>query len=264
MRYPLNLISALSIWLFCGINGQAAAGTIAVPMTDASSAPTLTMHWESALSKSVLILIPGGDGQIRLKPNQSDHSSQFYQTLRQLTVGADPRELFDVVLFDSPVDLDAKTLRGRATVDHLSRIRSVIQFYSEKTSKPIWLMGHSNGAVSVTEYLRYVNKLGQRSPIAGLILSGASERTTVGEFPIVFPVLFLHHRKDSCDNTLPKYSVRNFEYVKSVNKAQTSFVYIEQGSPENKPICSSGYHMYNNATQEVVTAIRNFIVPYNR
>ena len=212
----------------------------------------------------MLILIPGGEGHLNLKPNQLDVRSQFYQTLKRLNQGANPKEVLDVVLFDSPTPLTDR--RGypttRATTDHLSRIGDVVRFYREKTGKPIWLMGHSNGAVSVTEYVRYARKLGQDNPVAGLIVSDARSEAYFDSTPLNFPVLFLHHRKDACPGADSSESVRNFKKVQSLNKAPTSFVYVETGGPEESSPCYSGYHMYYGATEEVVTTLRAFIGPF--
>jgi pimeloyl-ACP methyl ester carboxylesterase len=256
------LIIALSFLVV----SSAAAEVIPVPSRDPGNSPTLTMYWEGAGSKALLLLIPGGEGQLNLKPTQTDVRNQFYQTLKQLTQGADPTQIFDVVLFDSPERLDMNPKGypiSRATSDHLSRIHSVIEFYKAKTKKPIWLMGHSNGAVSVTEYLRYEQKLAQNIPVAGLIVSGARKVTYFDSAPLNFPILFMSHRRDGCPDSDSRASMSNFEKVQGLNKAQTSFVFIETGNPENMQPCSSGYHMYNNATQEVVTTLRNFMVPFN-
>ena len=269
----MKKLSCLHIAVFLIFNGlilstaceRAAAEVIPVPAGDPTTSPTLTMYWEGAGSKALLILIPGGEGQIKLKPKQIDVQNQFYKTLKHLTYGSEPKEIFDVVLFDSPERLDNNPKgypSSRATKDHLSRIFNVIKFYKEKTQKPVWLMGHSNGAVSITEYLRYENKLGQNSQIAGLIVSGARKVAYFDSAPLDLPILFMNHRKDGCSDADPNASMGNFKKVQGLNKDQTSFVFIETGDPEGKP-CESGYHMYNNATEEVIMTLRNFVVPFN-
>lgn len=50
--------------------------------------------------------------------------------------------------------------------------------------------------------------------------------------------------------------------VQALNKAPTSLVLLEAGAVESGSPCSTGYHMYNGATQEVVTTLRSFIVPF--
>ncbi len=255
------ILSPLFFWTVCD---RAAAEVIAVPSGNPGASPTLTLYWQGAGSRAVLILIPGGEGQLNLRAGQLDVGNQFYQTLKRLSQGSNPREILDVVLFDSPERLaNAKSYpTSRATTDHLSRIGDVIRFYRETTGKPIWLMGHSNGAVSVTEYVRYARKLGQNNAIAGLIVSGPRDVAYFDTAPLDLPILFMVHRKDGCPATDQTGPSGNFKKVQSLDRAQTSFVYIETGSPEATSPCSSGYHMYNGATQEVVTTLRTFIVPF--
>ena len=252
--------------VFWSVGNRAAAEVIPVPAADANIPPTSTMYWEGVGSKVLLILIPGGEGQLHLKPTQLNVGNQFYLTFKQLSLGSDPKERFDVVLFDSPELLEnAKTYpTSRASAVHMSRIHDVIAFYKAKTGKPIWLMGHSNGAISVTEYLRYEKKLGQGGRIAGLIVSGARKLAYFDPAPLDIPILFMSHRLDGCLNADPNASVDNFKKVQALNTAKTSFVFIETGRPEDKRTCENGYHMYNEATQEVVTTLRNFIVPLTR
>jgi hypothetical protein len=261
----LRIVVCLIAGALVAADDRAVAEVIAVPTGDAARPPTLTMYWEGAGSKALFMLIPGGEGQLNLKPTQLDVGNQFYLTLKQLSVGTDPKEVFDVVLFDSPERLDSNPKSyptSRSSADHLSRIHSVVEFYKEKTKKPVWLMGHSNGAVSVTEYIRFEHKRGQNNPIAGLIVSGARNVAYFDSTPLNFPVLFMRHRQDGCPATDPSFS--NFKKVQGLNKAQTSFVYIETGRSDNGPVCASGFHMYNNATQEVVATLRNFMVPFNQ
>jgi pimeloyl-ACP methyl ester carboxylesterase len=243
---------------------RAAAEVIPVPSNVPAASPTLTMFWEGQGARAVLILVPGGEGQLNLKPQQPDVGNQFYQTLKQLSRSSTPTDILDVVLFDSPERLaNARSYPiSRATTEHLSRIHDVIQFYRTKTGKPVWLMGHSNGAVSVAEYVRYARGLGEAKPIAGLIVSGARDVTRFESAPLDFPVLFMSHRNDGCPASDLAALTRNFKKVQALNKAPTSLVFLETGALENGSPCSTGYHMYNGATQEVVTALRSFIVPF--
>lgn len=191
------VLGAAFSWSACE---RAAAEVLPIPSRGPPASPTLTMFWEGTGARAVLILIPGGEGQLNLKPQQPDVGNQFYQTLKQLSRGSNPKEILDVVLFDSLERLaNARSYpTSRATTDHLSRIHDVIQFYRTKTGKPVWLMGHSNGAVSVAEYVRYARGLGEDRSIAGLIVSGARDVTRFESAPLDFPILFMSHRNDSC------------------------------------------------------------------
>jgi pimeloyl-ACP methyl ester carboxylesterase len=230
-----------------------------------SETPTRTFYWPAQNPRALLLLIPGGDGHINLSPTQRDVRAEFYLILKELSLGSEADGVFDVVLFSNPDPID-KTSKGypsgRGSPAHLSRIRDVIGFYREKTRKPVWLMGHSNGAVSVTEYLRYQAKRGELSQIAGLIVSSARSNTYFDTAPLSLPILFMHHRRDSCEMAQPGASLNNFKKVAAINAAHTSFIYVETGSPEAKPVCDSGFHMYHDAAAEVAATLRTFMMSY--
>ena len=239
----------------------AEADVIAVPFGD-GGVPTQTLFWESADAKATLVFIPGGIGQLNLKPTQTDTNNNFYQALKTLSQPANGSPGIDVVLFDSPSGLDLNP-RGypwsRASKDHLGRISSVVRFYKQKTNLPIWIMGHSNGAVSVTEFIRFVDPEGGPALITGLVVSGARSGTHFDEKALGIPVLFLHHANDQCRDAFPNDSVRNFEQVKKTSTAATEFRYIKGGEVQSsKSPCESGYHMYNGAETEMVDALRGF------
>ncbi len=232
-----------------------------------STTPTRTFFWPADNPKALLLLIPGGDGHINLSPTQRDVRAEFYLILKELSLSSATDATFDIVLFSNPDPID-KTAKGypsgRGAAAHLSRIHDVISFYKEKTQKPVWLMGHSNGAVSVTEYLRYEAKRGGESQIAGLIVSSARSNTYFDTTPLNLPILFMHHRRDSCEMAQPGASFNNFKKVAAINAAQTSFIYIESGSAEAKPACDSGFHMFHTAGAEVSAALRRFMASYTR
>ena len=265
-RFVFRLVLMAGLAATIG-GGDAAAQVIAVPAADPAGAPTQTFYWQGANARAVLLLIPGGEGHLNLNPAQTDVRPEFYQTLKQLSLGSVAEGIFDVVLFSSPTPLlyNARAYpSSRASNDHLTRIDKVIKFYKEKTLRPIWLMGHSNGAVSVTEYLRYVAKRGEPVQIAGLIVSSARDVTYFDATPLNLPILFLHHRKDGCRESPPATSFANFQKVEALNAAPTSFIYIETGSGEARSPCESGYHMYHEAGPDVAAALRSFMMRSGR
>jgi pimeloyl-ACP methyl ester carboxylesterase len=257
VRPPL-IVAVACAALFCR---PAAAEVIAVAAADAAL-PTMTLYWPATQPRALLVYIPGGDGHIGLRAGQTDMANPFYLMLKQLTDSPNSRQDLDVVLFDSPERL--ASIQARAGRDHLSRIGAVLQFYRQKTGKPVWLMGHSNGALSVTEYVRYAIKLGQAHPVDGLIVSAPNKATFFDSTPLDFPVLFMLHSKDSCIGSDTSAAAASFRKVQGLDNARTAFTYIDSGSAEGKLPCASGYHMYNGAAPEVTGVLRDFIAPTAR
>ncbi len=225
-----------------------------------SSDPSMTMYWQGKASKAVLILIPGGEGYIGLKSNQTDHPYHQFQTLKRLTDPALTNGHFDVVLLDSPAELSPRQMypAARGGSDHLIRIESAIRFYKNKTGLPVWLMGHSNGGISLTEFVKYAQKNGKMDLISGVINSAIRTESYFDE-PISFPMLFIHHQNDACQHCYPSAAFANYEKVKKFNKALTEFIYVTGGSAEAKDPCRSGFHMYFGAGDEVAKDIDGFM-----
>jgi hypothetical protein len=146
---------------------------------------------------------------------------------------------------------------SRATTDHLERIESVVQFYKEKFNKPIWLMGHSNGAVSIAEFYRYLQRNHKESIVSGIIYSsgrnGASFNSDTN-----LPVLFLAHEKDGCQKSTNAGSLGVYNDLIKSNKQKMDYVVLKSGEAESRDPCASGYHMFFNALEEAYKAIDRF------
>ncbi len=225
-----------------------------------SSAPSLTMYFKAPQAKAVLLFIPGGEGTIGLKEGQTNHRFHLFQTLQRLTDPTLTSGQWDVVLLDSPAELSPRQYypAARGESDHLIRIESVVRFYKEKTGLPVWLMGHSNGGISLTFFLKYAQKNNKLDLIGGMIPSGIRNESNF-EAPIPFPVLFLHHQSDGCSHTTPSAAQSLHEKVKKVATSPTDFVFVTSGEPEPRDPCRSGHHMYFGAGEEAAKAIDAFM-----
>ena len=138
------------------------------------------------------------------------------------------------------------------------RIESAVRFYKGKTGLPVWLMGHSNGGISLTEFLKYARKNNRMDLIGGMVASAVRNESYFDE-PIAFPILFMHHKFDGCSVTTPSASFRNYEKVKTFSTSPVEFVTIQSGSAEPRDPCRSGYHMYFGAGEEVANHLDEFM-----
>jgi pimeloyl-ACP methyl ester carboxylesterase len=255
---PLGVV-ALLLW---GLAAPARAEVVSVAFQGSgllgSSDSTQTFLWEAKEAKAVLIMIPGGEGHLGLTPEKADLGGFYGHALRPLSDAALTSGHAHVVIFDSPYALPAGDVypTSRTTPDHLDRIESVVRFYKAKFALPIWLLGHSNGAISVTQFLRTRADL-----IDGAIFSSARVGLKVPE-SLTMPVLFLHHRTDGCKKADAGSSVDAFEALQAAGKKNTEFVWIAGGSAEASHPCHSGYHMYHGAYGEVYSAIDTFMAKY--
>jgi hypothetical protein len=225
-----------------------------------STEPTLTFLWKAKNAKAVLIIIPGGEGQIKLTLDQKNLGGFFGNTLRPLSDPNLTSGVFDLVAFDSPMTLPIGTNYpySRTTADHLTRIESVVFYYKEKLHKPIWLMGHSNGAVSVTEFYKYLQKNKKENLVSGIIYSSGRNFASFNS-DTNLPVLFLAHEKDGCFSSTNANSQSVYNDLKKTNKIKTEYVYIKTGEAQSGDPCRSGYHMFYGASEEVYKAIDSFV-----
>lgn len=243
------------------INGgpiaTARAEVVSVPL-QGSPTPTQTFLWESRNAKAVLIMIPGGEGHLGLTPGKTNLGGFYGNALRPLADGSKTSGTSHVAIFDSPDILPVGDIypTSRTMPEHLSRIESVVRFYKERFAKPIWLMGHSNGAASVAEFLRTRAEL-----VDGAVFS-SSRRGIKVSTSVAMPVLFMHHRQDLCPKADPTPTVDQFEAMKKSGKTNTAFVWIEGGAREDKNPCASGYHMYFGAEAAAFSAIDAFMGKY--
>lgn len=225
-----------------------------------STSKTETFLWESANPKATLIFIPGGEGHLGLADDKKDIGGFYGATLKPLSNPNETTGILNVVVFDSPYDLISGPgyPSSRATDDHLMRIESVILYYKDKLQKPVWLMGHSNGAVSITEFYKYLQKNKKTDLIQGMIYSSGRNGADFTSDTKNLPVLFLAHKQDGCSRSTNSNSQSVYEALNKVDKAKLEYVLIEGGSAEGDP-CRSGYHMFHGANKLAYTAIDAFV-----
>lgn len=263
-RRPVPRWLGVAIAVFCLAAG-CHAEVFAVPQPEkalfGSSDPTMTFLWLGQDTKAVLIFIPGGDGSIGMKPSWPDLRYHAHQTLKRLTNPSLTSGKFDVVIFDSPQKLFSigGSVSSRMTADHMTRIENTVVYYKAKLGKPVWLMGHSNGSVSITEFQKFLKKKNRENLVDGFVYSGGRNGYAFGA-DVDAPVLFLHHEKDGCVLTTPSASLRVFNTLKEASRKNVEYVSIKTGEAEANDPCISGYHMYYGAGQEVANAIDQFML----
>ncbi len=234
----------------------------------ASSNPTMTFLFEAAEAKATLVFIPGGEGHRGVKPEwTADHgyfsSYHFNVMLRSLSDPKATSGQFNVVIFDSPADLPTANhwSGARASTDHLSRVEDVVRYYKEKFGKPVWVMGHSMGSISITELYKRLQDKKSEDLVAGLIWSGGINGTFFNYETTKLPVLVLHHENDGCIGTTPRNAKRIHTRLSEAGNTATELVFIKTGtlSPDSNNPCRSGYHMYFGAGADVAKVLDQFM-----
>jgi hypothetical protein len=231
------------------------------------STPTLTaLRPAGGLQpRAVLMIMPGGEGQIGLRPDAALDTSP-----PRTSFAAWPRRLVDpqltsgavhVVAVDSPYNLGyGAQLPLRAARDHLVRMESVAQFYRARLGLPIWVMGHSNGGYSVAEFAKYLQDRKKEDLVAGLVFSAARTISDFGSGPFRWPALFVVSADDGCTGTSAEGNEKLYQRFKERNAAPTEFVRVRSAQPEGGDPCRTGTHMYHRAEEEVAKILDDFII----
>ena len=250
MKHLLRCVAAIAI----SLNASAFSQVIAVdPLSRGLfvTHQTMTMLYERADAEVTLVLVMGHPGHFGLKVGDFFVKNQTARMMRDLTYSSKLKA--NVVILDSPFPLQG--IGARSSSDHLERIESVIKFYRNRLNVPVWLMGHSDGSISVSEYLN--RSEASRSLVSGAVLSAGRDETRIKEDWKV-PTLVIHHEKDGCDVTTFNGAKRYFSRIKETNTSASEFAIVVGGTTSGHP-CSTGFHMYEGAFGETLGLIEAFI-----
>jgi len=223
------------------------AEVISVPYQN--NDPTRTSLIAVENPKALVILLMGGDGKAGIFDNGSARSNHTF--VRSQGIWA--QYGIDSVLVDSSDDLSIKG-GGRLTDDYQNRLLSVVNFYKDKFHVPVWLFGHSNGTVSVTEF---VNRFGNKNTISGFIVAG-TEHTAILKDSTMLPALAIHHVQDTCRVTPISASE---SLIKSRPKgSRAEFITMDGGISTGNVCWQFAYHGFNQKEDELVKVSAEFIL----
>ena len=230
---------------------------IPAPTGSTNTLPSYTLLWEVDDPQFTLLVVLGGVGRVGFNEGTTGTRQATAQMVQLLTGKGAGSLRVNVAVFDSPVELSP--LRLRTEAEHLDRVESAVRFYRDRFKVPVWLMGHSNGTLSATEYLK---KKQAATPVAGVVLSGSRYQLDLKE-GMDLPLLFLHHEEDGCRESPFSYAKRNFERAKGGNKALTELLIVKGGWEEGDP-CRNGKHMYLGAFEDAAGKLSDFLTRATR
>jgi hypothetical protein len=268
---PLLVATARIISLLClaASPWTASAQAAAVPPTYkgffSSSDPTMTFLFPAQDPIATLVFIPGGEGRRGFGTDVTEKHGYFsvYPFNRMLRSLSDPGAAsgrFNVVIFDSPTVLVAANHWSgqRSGTDHLARVEDVVRHYKERLGKPVWLMGHSLGSISVTETYKRLQDEKREALVSGLIISGGQNGTSLNWTTTRLPVLVVHHEADACIGNTVGHAKRIVTKLREAGNPSADLVIVSGGSSYGDP-CRNGYHMYLDIEPDVAKALDAFM-----
>jgi predicted esterase len=217
-----------------------------------------TVYWPKPNAKATLIFLPGGSGSFGITKRADPQPSWVFAELYKLD-----KALINLVFMDSHASLQAdygdpySRWAARRDIRHIERIKFTINYYKRKTSEPVFLFGHSNGSLSIAEFLNQSPE--NQHLVSGVIFSGGRNETEVKQ-KLAIPVMVLHHRSDPNSWTTPRSAEKLFTSIKQSNSNMTEQKWVEGGKdvPLGDPT-HTGRHMYHEATLEAAELTWNFI-----
>lgn len=223
------------------------AQVIDVPYQSDSTTRTLLIATDNP--KALVILLMGGDGKVGIFDGGSARSNHTFVRSQALW----PQYGINSVLVDSKDNLSIKG-GGRLTEDYQNRLLTIVNYYKDKYRVPVWLFGHSNGSVSVTEF---VNRFGDKNTISGFIIAG-TEQTAILKDNTRLPVLAIHHVQDTCWTTPISASE---DMIKNRPKnTRAEFVTMDGGISTGNVCWALAYHGFNQKEDELVKTAAEFIL----
>jgi len=228
----------------------------------ANESPTYAMLWDTPGTNGVVVLLPGGDGNFNLNPSRIWRKQTQRLMSKSIVDLSDPSKTsgkMSAAFIDSPYSLGIERYPTRRfSSAHINRVISVLDAIKEKTNKPVWLYGHSNGAISVFEVYKELQEQGKDQNIAGLIVSGPRDIIRMPN-KITVPVLFIHHRNDGCSDTSLADAQRNYKKVTKISTARSHMEILDGPAYSQGHPCFVGAHMFEGLYDELAQTMDKFI-----
>jgi pimeloyl-ACP methyl ester carboxylesterase len=252
-----KIFCCLFLWLSCLV-AQAEVHLIAYPNITNQQGFIPTVYWPKDNSTAVLIFLPGGNGSFGVTQRNPPKPFWLFADLH-----SSPDAKFDIVFMDSNFSLQADTgdaysrWAARRETSHFERIKKTVEFYKSKTGKPVFLLGHSNGSLSVAEFLN--DSRDNQKMLGGVIFSGSRNETEVKQ-QLSLPSLVLHHKLDPNRWTTPLSAEKLFVSIQQTNASITQQGWVVGGQDilGGDP-AHSGRHMYFEATAEAANMVQKFL-----
>ncbi len=192
-------------------------------------------------SNKILVLFPGKNGRANVSNILTRTSSLF--VAKGVPVAT--------------VDSSFYRQSSLITLEHLSYIRKVVEYLEERGFQSIYLVGTSNGTISVA----YIGSKLVNEKIKGLIMTGTQsyyidKHIPIGQTP--YPVLFIHHKNDKCPNNSHSDTVEMSK--KYTNSSRVDFITVYGGRNSKRYPCDDmTYHDFWQEETWIVQAITDWV-----
>ena len=218
-----------------------------------------------------VVLLTGGNGVLNLNNAGDARDSQGNFLIRSARRFLNAR--LNVAMLDSepafaaPNGLTNQRLT-QAHADHLAQVIATVR--NQWPGKPVWLIGTSNGTLSV--FNAAARLTGAALPNGIALTSTVTQPDTAGEMghvlgadpslgSITVPTLVMWHQNDGCSVSPATAAMAVFNGLTGVPAANKAKTAIAGGFPNVAVTACAAFHHhgYNGVEQAAVTAIVDFI-----
>jgi pimeloyl-ACP methyl ester carboxylesterase len=242
------LILIHSFLLFCAAPALCAE-VIDIPVPKGK--PQRILLYPAPAAEATVILFPGGDGVVGIRDNgTADRPGHTFT--RSMNLWENQR--INAVLFDTPDGLGTNG-ELRDDTDHINRISSVISYLRRKSSLPVWLVGHSNGTLSVASYMNASPE--NEKNVSGLVILG-TEHKVAFKRPVKLPILAVHHNQDGC-NVTPMYASVKVIAAAKATSPLSELIRMDGGRQESAPCKARSYHGFLGIEDELIARVGAFV-----
>lgn len=256
-RVSLLCVLALGLVLASGhasVSAQSAEKMVTLESREGIKISYWWMHNPNA--KATVLLLSGGEGGMGYKDGQP-RNGNFLIRSRDLFYRND----LNVAILGNPTDKPRLDHQWRVSAQHAQDLLAVIDSLKSKSNVPLWLVGTSNGTISATAM-----GIALQEKVQGLVLTAsvltwkipqAVPRQDVGKISV--PVLFYHHKEDSCAGTLAYELPGTVD--RFINAKQKKMLIVTGGeNPKGDPCEAFHWHGFVGMEAQAVNDIAGWIV----
>lgn len=207
-------------------------------------------------AKATLLLLPGGGGAIGMKGGVPTSENFLVRSRDHFAAQG-----FNVAIVGRPSDKSELDSNFRASADHATDLRHIVEKLRRDLGQPVWLVGTSRGTISAAAAAIAL----EPATLAGVVLT-ASVTHGVRAAPVPalalpeirVPVLVVHHKLDACRSCDPRQTHLIMDRL--TGAPVKKLMLLEGGSGASGDPCEAlHWHGFIGMEREAVEAIARWI-----
>jgi hypothetical protein len=249
---------------FCGAPPTARAAdaeAVTIDTTFTVKTPPVRLDKPAHEGRGSVVLMTGGNGLLDLDATGTITSSTGNFLIRSADLFL--RHGLNVMMADAaPAHPAGLNFAARLSAAHATELQGFINAANSRWSKPVWVVGTSNGSISGVTAAGFQPAL---AGLKGVVLTSPVTSLTAGTQPtfnlyasrITVPALVVWHEADHCSFSPPAGASALFAAIPSAEKASRTF---DKGhSVATDPCGAFSEHGYAGIEERVVERIARFI-----